>query len=95
MKYILLILSISLLGQAIFASTPFERVDQDLAIYDQYIKDKKAEFNKTPRDEESKEWIRKNISFMYKIDQYMRNFSQTPYKNNYSQNENHNNINGN
>jgi hypothetical protein len=61
-----------------------ERVDRDLAIYDQTVFQMKSEFSQVPVDINNKNWVLQNLSHMVEVDQYMRNYTSTPYTQNYS-----------
>ena len=85
MKSILLALIFTFTFNA--SASKSAKVDSDLASYDSKIKYMREEFLKTPSNVYDKEWVKRKLAFMFEIDQFMRSFTQTPFENNYSEDE--------
>ncbi len=65
----------------------FPRVDAAISHYDQILKEAKAKFSRHPVDPQSRVWVLKKLEFMFKIDQDMRDYWQTPFRQKFSQEE--------
>ena len=72
----------------------FNRVKRDIKIYDNYIKAQKLKFSTISVNMNDKRWVKQKLEFMFKIDQYMRNYLKTPINDLYSkkETENFNNL---
>ncbi len=68
-------------------ASPYPKVDADLATYDQTIVKMKSEFAVTTANPKDKEWVKAKLDFMFNIDQYMRNYWNTPFKQKYNEAE--------
>lgn len=73
----------SLSGCSSAANSNLERVDNDLAKYDEKVEEMKFEFGQTYADPQSKEWVKLKLKHMVQVDQYMRKYLNTPYVNGY------------
>ncbi len=62
-------------------------VDKDLKIYDLKIKEMNSSFDQIPSEPKNKEWVKKKLDHMVKVDQFMRNFMDIKYEKNYSEDE--------
>lgn len=78
---------VSSLSAVCAIASDFEKVDQDLAVYDQRVLEMKIEFSHIPADINNKNWVLEKLSHMVEVDQYMRNYTSTPYTQNYSEKE--------
>jgi hypothetical protein len=65
----------------------YDIADFDLSKYDSDLLRMQNEFSRMPIDINDKSWVKSKISHMVETDQYMRNFMNTPYKNNYTPEE--------
>lgn len=63
------------------------RVNDDLKVYDQHVADLNSVFDKIPVDPNNKDWAKKKLAHMVEVDQYMRNYSNTPFEHQYSEPE--------
>ena len=81
------VLMLFILSASLPAFSGEERVDADIVIYDQEIARMKDEFSKIPKDDNDKEWVKKKLAHMVELDQYTRQFTDAPFRNNYSEEE--------
>jgi len=77
----------SILSANVACASQYPRVDQDISIYDEQVKNMKSTFSSEPSNPQNKVWIQNKIDNMVQVDQYMRGFWNTPFTNSYSQNE--------
>lgn len=63
------------------------RVDQDLKIYDERVAALNAAFDSREADPKDKEWIKAKLAHMVEVDQYMRNYADTPRLHGYDKDE--------
>lgn len=80
-------IALSLAASSIAFAANFPRVDADLKAFDDVVKEKKAAFAKIPAAPEDMEWIKRKLSHMVDVDQYMRKYSSTPFDHGYSEDE--------
>lgn len=85
MKKILLLLIILLSAAA--CASKFTKVDEDLSRYDKTVQEMKSEMAKLEPDPRDKSWVKAKLESMFQIDQYMRAFWNTPYQNQYNEEE--------
>ena len=64
-----------------------ERVASDLKTYDAYVATAEADFSKIPTDMHNPEWAKQKLNHMFVVDQYMRHYTEIPFKHNYSDEE--------
>jgi hypothetical protein len=85
----LCIITVLVLSLSAVCANAFDlnRVDKDLALYDQRVLEMKAEFSQRHADINDKSWVLQKLSHMVEVDQYMRNYTSTPYTQNYSEKE--------
>jgi hypothetical protein len=62
----------------------FPRVTAALKAYDDRVAGLEAEFAKLPADSHDRTWVKAKLKHMVEVDQYMRNYSQTPITQSYS-----------
>lgn len=72
---------------ALSQAQTYTKVDTDLKTYDDTITAKNAAFNATPADPHNKPWVKAKLEHMVDVDQYMRNYLNTPFEHNYSNDE--------
>ncbi|MGZ3771440.1 MAG: DUF6624 domain-containing protein [Bdellovibrio sp.] len=68
------------------ASRP-SKIDQDISVYDQKVAKMNSDFASQPVNQKSKDWIRSKIDNMVQIDQYLREYWNTPFIHSYSPSE--------
>lgn len=68
-------------------ASKFPKVDKDIAEYDKAVEKQKSDFSKIEKNLKDIQWIQMKLDNMFKIDQYMRNYAATPFKNKYSKSE--------
>jgi hypothetical protein len=68
----------------------FPRVTADLEAYDDRVAGIEAEFAKLPADPHDRTWVKAKLKHMVQVDQYMRNYSQRPVTQSYSEAERQN-----
>lgn len=76
-----------LLNVTTACASVFPRVDSDIATYDSTVLKMRNDFSAIPANIEDKEWVKLKLDNMFKVDQYMRSFWDTPFKNTYSTEE--------
>jgi hypothetical protein len=86
MKVLAFALSLGLMAGVAMASD-FPRVDEDLRAYDEHVSQLQAEFNAQPTRPDDKKWVSAKIAHMVDVDQYTRNFANTPFEHSYSKDE--------
>jgi len=62
----------------------FQRVDNDLAAFDEATAKMNDGFNKPKRDPENIEWVKTRLRQMVEVDQFMRHATDIPFKNSYT-----------
>jgi hypothetical protein len=62
----------------------YKEVANDLNIFDSKISKMISDFEKIPTDVLNKDWVKSKLQNMYDIDQYTRNYAQTPHQQSYS-----------
>lgn len=62
----------------------FPKVDRDLATYTTAVQQMKYDFSKVPANPKDKVWVKAKLQHMCDVDQYMRHFTETPVRHNYS-----------
>jgi len=82
-----ILIAIVLLQSQLTFAADFPRVDADLKVYDDTIAAKNTAFDKNPSDPNDKNWVKSKLTHMVDVDQYMRNYSSTPFQHNYSADE--------
>lgn len=87
MKFFFKILIFNMFWSSLACASTYPRVDADIAMYDSTVLKMRNDFSAAPSNIEDKEWIKSKLDYMFKIDQYVRAFSDTPFINNYSPEE--------
>ncbi len=82
-----LLLTILAFQAYLATASDFPRVDADLKIYDDTVLAKNVAFSKVPVNPHDKNWVKLKLSHMVDVDQYMRGYSDTPFKHSYSKEE--------
>lgn len=72
---------------ALQASGAQPRVDADLRGFDEAVSQMEKELDPGPADPASKEWVKKKLRLMTRVDQFMRNQVQLPFERKYSKDE--------
>lgn len=81
-------LLIIILGTYSFASDQHLRVKEDLAKYDERIKEMKIDFSRNhPPQIENKEWVKIKLDHMVSMDQFMRGKMSLPHERQYTEEE--------
>ncbi len=65
----------------------YPRVDADLQSYDESVSKMERELAPGPADPGNKEWVRKKLALMTRVDQFMRNHVEMPFQHKYSKSE--------
>ena len=60
-------------------SLSFPKVDTDLQEYDENVATLRTNFAKIPANIQDKEWVKKKLTHMVEVDQYMRRFPDVIY----------------
>jgi hypothetical protein len=63
------------------------RVVADLQSFDESVSKMEREFDPGPADPRNKEWIKKKLALMTRVDQFMRNHVEMPFQHKYSKSE--------
>lgn len=63
------------------------RVDADLRTYDESVSKMERELDPGPADPQNKEWVKKKLALLTKVDQFMRRHVEMPFQRKYSKSE--------
>lgn len=81
---------IALIGAALIhpaLASSSSRVDADIKQYDSTVEEWNSTFNQLPAQPKDKAWVKSKLAQMVKVDQYMRNYANTPSEHSYTQAE--------
>ncbi len=65
----------------------YKKVADDLKVYDAKISKMITDFQKRPSDLKNHSWVKEKLQNMFDVDQYMRQYSQTPHQQSYATEE--------
>ncbi len=81
------VLLVAILYLNVACASQYSKVDKDINEYDKTVEKMNIEFSKIPANPNDTNWVKLKLDTMFNIDQYLRNYTSTPFKNNYSKEE--------
>lgn len=69
-------------------ASDFPKVKADIKTYDEHVATLNSSFKQTPANPKDKTWVKSKLQHMVDVDQYMRNYSNTPHDHHYTEAEN-------